>query len=194
MAVQQVISGSPLKALIEEHIDVARRLQARVPTIRDAAEMLAETVRSGHRTFFCGNGGSAADAQHLAAELTGRFLKERDPWPAIALHVNTSALTAVGNDYGFDQVFARELRAQGREGDLLVALSTSGSSTNVLRAVEAAGGRGIRTIGLTGQRGGELKVAVDLWIGVPSESTPRVQEMHILIGHLICQLAEADLC
>jgi len=137
-----------------------------------------------------GNGGSAADAQHIVAELTGRFLRDRQPLRALALHANTSALTAIGNDFGFDHVFARELSAHARQGDVLLAISTSGNSPNILRAIETARQCKVEVIGLTGESGGQMRKACDLCLCVPSKSTPRIQEMHILIGHTICELLE----
>jgi D-sedoheptulose 7-phosphate isomerase len=142
----------------------------------------------------CGNGGSAADAQHIAAELTGRFFRDRRPLRALPLHGNTSSLTAIGNDYGYEEVFAREVTAHGREGDVLLAISTSGNSPNILRAIEAARQQGMTVIGLTGAGGGKMRFLCDLCLQVPSTSTPRIQECHILIGHTICELVERILC
>jgi D-sedoheptulose 7-phosphate isomerase len=143
--------------------------------------------------FIAGNGGSAADAQHIAAELTGRFLRDRRALPAIALHANTSSLTAIGNDYGFEHVFARELMALGRPGDILMAISTSGNSLNILRAIEAARQLELKVIGLAGESGGRMKSACDLRLCVPSKTTARIQEMHITIGHTICESLEERL-
>lgn len=143
--------------------------------------------------LFCGNGGSAADAQHLAAEFSGRFYYDRPPLNSEALHVNTSYLTAVGNDYSFDEVYARIVRAKGKKGDVLVALSTSGNSENILRAILAAAEAGMTVIGMTGQSGGKMKDKCDTLINVPSADTPRIQEAHITIGHIICELVESDL-
>lgn len=165
-------------------------LQALSPLIEQAAQTLAGVIRQGHKIMFCGNGGSAADSQHLAAELMGRYLKERHPLPAIALTTDTSALTAIGNDYSFADVFTRQLRGIGRKGDGLVALSTSGNSENVLRAVAAAKDMGIATIGLTGQSGGKLRGAVDIAICVPAVQANHIQEMHIAIGHYVCGFIE----
>jgi D-sedoheptulose 7-phosphate isomerase len=151
-------------------------------------------MAAGGRLLACGNGGSAADAQHIAAELTGRFFRDRRPLPAMALHGNTSSLTAIGNDYGYDQVFAREVAAHGRPGDVLLALSTSGNSENVLRAIAAARETRMTVIGLTGQGGGKMRDLCDVCLCVPSASTPRIQECHILIGHTICELLERILC
>ena len=146
-------------------------------------------LRAGNKILFAGNGGSAADAQHLAAEFTGRYLKERRALPALALHTNTSSLTAIGNDYGFDFVFARQLEALGKEGDVLLGISTSGNSRNVLRAMEVAKSKSIYTIALTGSSG-KMKDIADCAICIPSEETPRIQECHILTGHIICEIAE----
>ena len=138
-------------------------------------------------------GDTAADAQHIAAELTGRFFRERQPLRAMALHANTSALTAIGNDYGFEYVFARELSAHARPGDVLLAISTSGNSQNILRAIEAARKAKVGVVGMTGESGGKMRAACDLCLCVPSKSTPRIQEMHITIGHTICEVVEQRL-
>ena len=179
---------------IDAHIELAGAVKGLIGDLGKAAAVLCTVLGSGQRLLLCGNGGSAADAQHLAAELTGRFLKDRDPLPAIALHTNTSALTAIGNDYGYGQIFAREVRAQGRAGDALIALSTSGNSENVLQAASAAKELAITTIALTGRSGGRLADMADIALRVPSDSTPRTQEMHILIGHILCGLVEAKVC
>jgi D-sedoheptulose 7-phosphate isomerase len=157
--------------------------------VTQAAMQIVKALRAGGKVLFCGNGGSAADAQHLAAEFTGRYLKERRALPALALHANTSSLTAIGNDYGFDLVFARQLEALGKEGDVLVGISTSGNSRNVIRAMEVAKAKSIYTIALTGA-GGKMKDLADCAICIPSEDTPRIQECHILTGHIICEIAE----
>jgi D-sedoheptulose 7-phosphate isomerase len=155
-----------------------------------AALQIVKALRGGCKVLFFGNGGSAADAQHLAAEFTGRYLKERRALPALALHANTSALTAIGNDYGFDLVFARQMEALGKEGDVAVGISTSGNSTNVLRALEVAKSKSIYTVALTGASGGKMKEMADCAICIPSRETPRIQECHILTGHIICEIAE----
>ncbi|MFZ4427787.1 MAG: D-sedoheptulose-7-phosphate isomerase [Saprospiraceae bacterium] len=142
------------------------------------------------KILFCGNGGSAADAQHLAAELSGRFYKERRPLFAEALHVNTSYMTAVANDYSYDEVYARMLKAMGRPGDVLIAISTSGNSGNILRAIEAARDKGMQVVGFTGESGGKMRGLCDFLLNVPTSDTPRVQEAHILIGHILCELIE----
>lgn len=143
--------------------------------------------------MFCGNGGSAADSQHLAAELEGRFLIDRRPFAAVALTTNTSSLTAIGNDFGFDTVFERQVRGLGRANDALFAISTSGNSANVLRALQAAREIGLVTIGLTGSTGGKMAPLCDLALRIPSPSTPRIQEMHILAGHIVCDIVERAL-
>lgn len=177
----------------DEHLEVLRRLSTLAPIVSDAVDLIHASLAAGGLLMTAGNGGSAADAQHIAAELTGRYLLERQPIRAIALHANASALTAVGNDYGYEQVFARELAAHARPGDVLLALSTSGNSRNILRAIEAAREADVRVIGLTGEPGGQMRTACDLCVCVPSKSTPRIQEMHITIGHAICELLEERL-
>lgn len=159
--------------------------------IEKSVEVMVNAYRNDHRVLFCGNGGSAADAQHLAAELSGRFYYDRPPLDAEALHVNTSYLTAVGNDYSFDEIYARLVRAKGTKGDVLVALSTSGNSPNILKAIEAAKEKGMFTIGLTGESGGKMAGMCDFIMKVPSKDTPRVQESHITIGHILCELTES---
>ena len=159
-----------------------------------AIDLVADAFSSGHKVLLFGNGGSAADAQHIAAEWTGRFLRERRPMAAIALTTDTSALTAIGNDYGYDEVFARQVRALGARGDVAIAISTSGKSPNVLRAVEAARALDMRVIGLTGGDGGTLAGAVDVSLRVSASTlSPRIQETHILIGHVICELVDRRL-
>ncbi len=158
-----------------------------------AGELMVEAFRRGKKVLFCGNGGSAADAQHLSAELSGRFYFDREPLPAEALHVNTSFLTAVANDYDFATTYARMLRGLGQKGDVLVALSTSGRSPNVVHAAEAARKIGISVVGMTGASGGPLADHSDILLNVPSEDTPRIQELHMLIGHVLCQYVEASL-
>ena len=179
---------------IEESIAVKRAaIDQCGANIARAVEVVIETFRGGGRLLAFGNGGSAADAQHLAAELAGRYLRERRALPAFALTTNSSDVTAIGNDYGFDRVFARLVEAHGSAGDVAVAISTSGSSPNVLAGVEVARERGLRTIGLTGRGGGALAGMVDVPIVVPSNATPRIQEMHIAAVHSICALVEEKL-
>jgi len=181
---------------IKESVRVKNAL-IEIPEIINSIESIVNKVvycySNGGKVLFCGNGGSAADAQHLAAELSGRFYYDRDPLHAEALHVNTSYLTAVANDYSYDEVYARLVKAMGRKGDILVGLSTSGNSGNILRAMNQAKDSGMITIGLTGKTGGKMRDLCDLIVKVPSEDTPRIQECHILIGHIICELVEAQL-
>ena len=162
-------------------------------TIEAIAAVMVNCFRNGGKVLFCGNGGSAADAQHLAAELSGRYYYDRDPLPAEALHVNTSFLTAVANDYSFDEVYARMVKGSGKKGDILVGFSTSGNSANIVRAFEQALRSGMTTVGFTGLSGGRLKEYCCYLVNVPSEDTPRIQESHITIGHIICQLVESQL-
>ncbi len=157
------------------------------------ADLCLEALRNHGKILLCGNGGSAADAQHIAAELSGRYLQDRAPLFAEALHVNTSYLTAVGNDYDFSRIYARAVEAKGSRGDVLICLSTSGNSKNIVEAVKQAQSQQITTIGLTGQQGGQLKILVDLCLCVPSMETPRIQEAHILIGHILCDIIEKAL-
>ena len=172
------------KKAILENDDMMRRIQK-------AADIIIKSLKEGGKIHFCGNGGSAADAQHLAAELSGRFYYDRPPLNAEALHCNSSYLTAVGNDYGYEQVFARLLRGTGHKGDVLVGISTSGNSKNILKAYEVCKETGITTISLTGESGGAMKEQSDLLLNVPSCDTPRIQESHIMIGHIICELVES---
>ena len=176
-----------------EHLEVAKRTSSLASVIRETGELLIQTIRSGSKVFICGNGGSAADAQHFAAELTGRFERERRALPAVALTTDTSALTAIGNDYGFDFIFSRQLEALARPGDLLVAISTSGNSRNVLKAVSYAKENQISTIGLLGRDGGQLAPEVNLSLVVPTDRTARIQEMHILIVHIWCEMLDASI-
>jgi D-sedoheptulose 7-phosphate isomerase len=164
-----------------------------INAISDIAETCTQSLCNGNKIMFCGNGGSAADAQHLAAELSGRYYFDRKPLAAEALTVNTSFLTAVANDYSFDEVYARLVEGSGNDGDVLVGLSTSGNSENVIRAFQAAHWKGIITVGLTGESGGKLAGLSDFIIRVPSADTPRIQEAHILIGHIICEIVERNL-
>ncbi len=159
-----------------------------------AAEYCIETYRDlGGKVLFCGNGGSAADAQHLAAELSGRYLYDRDPLYSEALHVNTSYLTAVANDYSYDLIYSRMIKGSGKKGDVLFGISTSGNSVNVINALKQAKELGMKTVAFTGAGGGEMAFVADLSIRVPSEDTPRIQEAHIMIGHIICEIIESEL-
>ena len=159
--------------------------------IQQAAAMMVDSLRNGGKIHFCGNGGSAADAQHLAAELSGRFYFDRPPLNAEALHCNTSYLTAVGNDYGYDHIFSRLLRGTAKAGDVIVGISTSGNSKNILLAFEAAKEMGVKVIAMTGETGGTMKYLADILLNVASKDTPRIQESHIMIGHIICELVES---
>jgi D-sedoheptulose 7-phosphate isomerase len=182
-----------IKAIWEDHLAVARILPKLATEVSDAVDLIYSSLANGGQLLVAGNGGSAADAQHIAAELTGRFLLERRPYRALALHANTSSLTAIGNDYGYEHVFAREVTAHARPGDVLLAISTSGNSANILRAIEAARECKVSVIGLTGETGGKMRAACDLCLCVPTKSTPRMQEMHITIGHTMCELLEERL-
>jgi D-sedoheptulose 7-phosphate isomerase len=178
---------------LEEHLELFRRLGELGETVDKAAELLAASLAAGHKLMLCGNGGSAADSQHLAAEFVGRFVKDRRPLAALALSTDSSALTCIGNDYSFDDVFYRQVVGLGRPGDCLVAISTSGNSRNVLKATEAARLADIRTIGLLGRDGGAIAPLCDVHIVVPSTTTARIQEAHIFIGHMLCALVEQRL-
>jgi D-sedoheptulose 7-phosphate isomerase len=185
---------STIERIFAESIEVKQgTLRKNLPKIADAAERIISALKDGHKLFFCGNGGSAADSQHIAAEFVGRFQKERKAWPAIALTTDTSALTALGNDYNFDIVFSRQLQALGQKGDVLVAISTSGNSKNVLEAVRQAKTLGITSIGVTGGNGGQLAGLCDIVITAASSKTARIQESHLVIFHTICELVENTL-
>ena len=168
-------------------------LQRQAGVIEEIARRLVKTLRAGRTIFLFGNGGSAADAQHIAAELEARFLRERRALPCLALTTNTSTLTAIGNDYGYDRTFARQLEAHARRGDAAIAISTSGNSPNVLEGVKAARKAGAATVGFTNEKGGKLKGRVDLCLCVPSKDTQRVQECHLAVGHVLCDLIESSL-
>jgi len=168
-------------------------LEKNYENLEKMIEKITECLERGNKILICGNGGSAADSQHFAAELVGRFKLERKGLPAIALTTDTSILTAIGNDYGFDHIFERQIEALGKEGDILVGISTSGNSENVIRAVKKAKDMGVYTIGLLGKDGGKLKDLVDLSLIVPSNSTPRIQECHVLIYHIVCEEVERRL-
>ena len=182
-----------IKEIITASISVKEQM-LHDPTIITTMQKVAEEIVAcyGHdgKVLFCGNGGSAADAQHIAAELSGRFYFDRDPLDAEALHVNTSYLTAVANDYSYEQIYSRLIKARGRKGDVLVGLSTSGNSGNVLKALELANQIGMITVGMTGESGGKMKDSCQYLLNVPSSDTPRIQESHIMIGHIICELVE----
>jgi len=181
---------------ITESIEVKQKILTNsflISEIRKIAVACTSAFSRGNKVLFCGNGGSAADAQHLAAELSGRFYYDRPPLSSEALHVNTSYLTAVANDYSYDEVYARLLKGMGREGDVLVGLSTSGNSNNIIRAFEVARELRITTVGLTGETGGKMAGLCDFMINVPSTDTPRIQEAQIMVGHIICELVESTL-
>jgi D-sedoheptulose 7-phosphate isomerase len=184
-----------IRTLFDESVRVKQAFLAEnAGALERASELLIEALRHGYKVLLFGNGGSAADAQHISAELVGRLLKERRPLPAIALTTDTSALTAIGNDYGYDEVFARQVRALGSAGDVAIALSTSGKSPNVLRAVDACHERGIRVIGLSGGDGGPLHAKADVGLRVSaSRLSNRIQETHILVGHVLCELVDRAL-
>jgi D-sedoheptulose 7-phosphate isomerase len=165
-------------------------IRENIPNIIFFAEKITQSLTSDRKLMLCGNGGSAADAQHISAEFVNRFILERPPLPAIALTTDTSIITSVGNDYTFDEIFSKQVKAIGVEGDILLAISTSGNSANILSAVEAAKNQGIFTAGLTGGDGGKLATLADLALVVKCDSTPRIQETHILVGHIICQLVD----
>lgn len=175
---------------IEQHLAAVQSLRALEAGIARLGERMIETLRTGGKLLLCGNGGSAADAQHIAAELVGRFAHRRRGLPAIALTTDTSALTSIGNDFGFDHVFSRQVEALAREGDILIGLSTSGNSRNVIEAVKVAREMGVTTVGLLGGTGGALKDLVDHALVVPSPDTPRIQECHILVGHIWCAMID----
>jgi D-sedoheptulose 7-phosphate isomerase len=179
--------------IIQESINVKAEIlknEKLIQILADCSNEIVKAFQNGNKVLFCGNGGSAADAQHLAAEFSGRFYTDRDALPAEALHVNTSYLTAVANDYSYDVVYSRIIKGIGKKGDILVGLSTSGNSGNIVKAFEMAKEKGMITVGLTGTTGGKMKELSDFLLNVPSTDTPRIQESHILLGHIICQLVE----
>ncbi|MDR3338578.1 MAG: D-sedoheptulose 7-phosphate isomerase [Candidatus Symbiothrix sp.] len=181
---------------LEAHLETIRNIMADeglVETIRAVVGEIVSCFRNGGKVYFCGNGGSAADAQHLAAEFSGRFYLDRETLPAEALHCNTSYLTAVSNDYSFDIIYARLIKGLGQKGDMLVGLSTSGNSLNIIKAFEICREKGIQTIGFTGENGGKMRQLSDYLINIPASDTPRIQEAHITIGHIICELVETTL-
>ena len=180
---------------IEEHIAVIEQVRQHcIPDIQKIAALCKEAVRQGRTIFFCGNGGSAADSQHLAAEFVGRFVKERRGLAAIALTTDTSILTAISNDYGYEQIFARQVEALAKPGDVLIGLSTSGNSPNVILAIHKAKQLGVITIGLSGGNGGKMAEHCDVCVTVPAKVTARIQEAHILIGHIICEIMDEVVC
>lgn len=184
-----------IKEILESNIAVKKEILSNnelLNTIEKVAGKMAECFRNSGKVLFCGNGGSAADAQHLAAELSGRFYYDRPSLPAEAIHVNTSYLTAVANDYSFNEIYSRYISGVGKPGDMLIGISTSGNSENILRAITEAKKQGMITVAFTGMSGGKMKEITDFIINVPSIDTPRIQESHILIGHIICELVEKE--
>ena len=184
--------------LIDQMVGESLRVKARFfednkDRIAQTAAKIAQVLRSGHKILFFGNGGSAADAQHLAAELVGRFGPDRSALPGISLCTDTSILTALGNDYGYEKVFARQIEALGQSGDAAIGISTSGNSPSVLEALDVARAKGIFTIGFTGETGGKMNDRADVLFRVPSRQTPRIQETHLLLGHILCDLADREL-
>ena len=184
---------SKIKDIVAASIAVKQQVWANetlLQTVEAVTEIITKAFQQCNKVLFCGNGGSAADAQHLAAEFSGRFYIDRDALPAEALHANTSYLTAVANDYSYDVIYSRLIKGLGNKGDILVGLSTSGNSKNIVLAFEQAKANGMITVGFTGESGGKIKSLSDYLINVPSTDTPRIQESHILLGHIICQLVE----
>ena len=182
-----------IKNIIQSSIDVKTKIlndDQLLQTVNDCVNVIVSAFEKGNKVLFCGNGGSAADAQHLAAEFSGRFYTDRDSLPAEALHCNTSYITAVANDYSYDVIYSRLIKGTGNEGDVLVGLSTSGNSKNIVKAFEVAKEKNMTTIAFTGSSGGKLKKLAGFLINVPSDDTPRIQESHIMLGHIICQLVE----
>lgn len=185
-----------IKNILQASVDVKHKIladTALLGRIETVTTLITTAFRNGNKVLFCGNGGSAADAQHLAAEFSGRFYTDRNPLPSEALHCNTSYMTAVANDYSFDVVYSRMVKGMGRQGDILVGLTTSGNSVNIIKAVEQARELGMISVCLTGESGGKLKDKCDHLLNVPSTDTPRIQESHITVGHIICELVEANL-
>ncbi len=184
-----------IRKIVEQSIDVKRRIMEDdllVQSIKECVDVIVSAFEKGNKVLFCGNGGSASDAQHLAAEFSGRFYLDRDALPAEALHCNTSYLTAVANDYSYDVIYSRMIIGIGKEGDVLIGMSTSGNSKNIVNAFEAAQEKGMTTIAFTGSTGGKLKDLADVLLNMPSNDTPRIQESHIMVGHIICELVEAN--
>jgi D-sedoheptulose 7-phosphate isomerase len=182
-----------IKNIIQASIDVKTKIlhdDKLLLTVNDCVNVIVNAFEKGNKVLFCGNGGSASDAQHLAAEFSGRFYTDRDALPAEALHCNTSYITAVANDYSYEVIYSRLVKGVGNEGDILVGLSTSGNSKNIVKAFEVAKEKGMTTIAFTGSTGGKLKHHADFLLNVPSDDTPRIQESHITLGHIICQFVE----
>ncbi|MEI6265652.1 MAG: D-sedoheptulose 7-phosphate isomerase [Sphingobacteriia bacterium] len=188
--------NNSIPAIIKASIEVKQSIlsnEALLQTIDHIVATVSNSFKAGHKVLFCGNGGSAADAQHLSAEFSGRFYKNRRALPSDALHCNSSYLTAVANDYSYDEIYARLVEGTMEKGDVLIGLSTSGNSPNIVKAFEVAKSKGIITVGFTGSTGGKLAPLSDYLLNVPSDITPRIQESHILLGHIICELVEADI-
>lgn len=183
-----------LNSQLSEIAESFEKLKTLTPMVIQGSEVMITALRAGGKVLFCGNGGSAADSQHLAAELMGRFLVDRAPLAAVSLTTDTSALTAIGNDYGYEHVFSRQLRGLGRKGDVLVGISTSGNSKNVIAALEMARKMDIRTIGLTGGNGGSMQQWCNVCLCVPAQRTDMIQQMHITLGHMMCGLVEEAVC
>ncbi|MGN7785945.1 D-sedoheptulose-7-phosphate isomerase [Niabella sp. 22666] len=185
--------SNQIKELIQSSITTKQLVlenEALISTVNHVTDIIVAAFKKGNSVYFCGNGGSAADAQHLAAEFSGRFYKDRKALPAEALHCNTSYLTAVANDYSFDLIYARLIQGLGKPGDILIGLSTSGNSKNIVQAFETARDKQMITIGFTGVSGGSMKAFSDHLVNIPATDTPRIQECHMLLGHIICQLVE----
>lgn len=185
-----------IEQIIKDSIDVKSLIindKEFIGRIQRAADICIESLKAGGKIHFCGNGGSAADAQHLAAELSGRFYYDRPPLNAEALHVNSSYLTAVANDYSYDMIYSRMMQCSAKEGDVLVGISTSGNSTNIMNAIDVAKSLGVKVIGMTGETGGMMANQCDVLLNVPSKCTPRIQEAHIMIGHIVCEIIESSI-
>ena len=185
-----------IKSIIDNTISIKKTIledKHLQQTVQDIADAIVSCYKNGGKVLFCGNGGSAADAQHLAAELSGRFYFDRPPLEAEALHVNTSYVTAVANDYSYNEIYSRYVNGVGKKGDVILGLSTSGNSKNVVKALETAKNKGMITVAFTGESGGEMKNIADFLLNVPSNDTPRIQENHIMLGHIICEIVEEKL-
>jgi D-sedoheptulose 7-phosphate isomerase len=190
---KSLIAMEKIRSIIKASIDTKQQVlenESLLTTVQNVVKAIVKSFTGGKRVYFCGNGGSAADAQHLAAEFSGRFYTDRKALPAEALHCNTSYITAVANDYSYDSIYSRIIDGIGHEGDVLIGLSTSGNSGNILKAFEVARQKGMITVGFTGTSGGKMKDLSDYLINVPSTDTPRIQEAHIMLGHIVCQLVE----
>jgi D-sedoheptulose 7-phosphate isomerase len=188
--------STSIKEIIQASIDVKQSIlknELLLKTVEQIVAIVSTSFKNGHKVLFCGNGGSAADAQHLSAEFSGRFYKNRRALPSDALHCNSSYLTAVANDYSYDEIYARLVEGTMEKGDVLIGLSTSGNSPNIVKAFEVAQSKGIITVGFTGSSGGKLAPISNFLLNVPSDITPRIQESHILLGHIICELVEAEI-